>query len=126
MVAATRSARSVANTILSISLSIAGFLMPAVLREPFLSAAAEPQKSRCSLPGDSDCAKVVDDDVVVVRVLAALVLRAVDHAHAGLDAEPLQVLHVGQHDLLEVGRVEQELGGQRLARVIAQHILGLG
>ena len=99
--------------------------MPAVLREPSRAAAAEPQKSRCSLPGDSDCGEVVDDDVVVVRVLAALVLRAVDGAQAGLDAELLQILHVGQHDPLELGRRQQELGVERLALVVAQHV-GLG
>ncbi len=31
--------------------------MPSVLRLPLLSAAFEPQKSRCSLPGDSDWPK---------------------------------------------------------------------
>ena len=32
-----------------------GILDAAVLREPGMSAACEPQNSRCSLPGDSDC-----------------------------------------------------------------------
>jgi hypothetical protein len=32
--------------------------MPMVLRLPGLSAAADPQKSRCSFPGEFDCAKL--------------------------------------------------------------------
>ena len=46
------------------------------LRLPGVSAAAEPQKSRCSLPGDSDWPKPLDDHVEVEVVDAVLVLRA--------------------------------------------------
>ena len=45
-----------------------GVLMPMVLRLPGVSAALEPQKSRCSLPGDSDWPKPVDDHVEVELV----------------------------------------------------------
>ena len=41
------------------SSSTALSLMPARLRAPLVSAALELQKSRCSLPGDRDCRKVV-------------------------------------------------------------------
>ena len=52
--AATSSARLLAKITRSISASTAGFLMPTTFSDPFWSAAAEPQKPRCSLPGDSD------------------------------------------------------------------------
>ncbi len=67
--------------------------------------------------------EAVDDDVVVVAVFTALVLAAVDPAHACLDAELFQVLHIGQHYFLEVGVVEQELRCQRLAFGVASHVL---
>ncbi len=46
--------RSGAKITFSIRASMAGSLMPIRLREPGVSAALEPQYSRCSLPGESD------------------------------------------------------------------------
>ena len=43
---------------------------------------SEPQKSRCSLPGDSDCGHTVDGHVEVEVVDAVLVLRGVHGADA--------------------------------------------
>ncbi len=58
--------------------------MPISLRLPGESAAAEPQKSRCSLPGDSDCGKHRRNHVVVEILAALLVLRRIDRAQVSL------------------------------------------
>ena len=66
-----------------------------------LSAACEPQKPRCSLPGDSDSPHEADDDVEVPLPQPVLVLRGIDGAHGHRHAEPLQRRLVEQHDALE-------------------------
>ena len=58
LVATIKSFLSFAEITLSISLSIAIFFMPIIFLDPLVSAASDPQKSLCSLPGDNDWRKV--------------------------------------------------------------------
>ena len=66
-------------------------------------AAVELQKSRCSLPGESDCAHtatVMSKSKLSVRFWYCAVSTVRTRA---VDAEPLEVLGEGQRDALERG-----------------------
>ncbi len=89
--------------------------MPSVLREPGGPRLAEPQKSRCSLPGESDWPQSSVDHVEIEVAHAVLVLRGVHDAQADADPEPLQRGLVEQHVALGGGVVGEELDGERLA-----------
>ena len=71
------------------------------IRLPSRPAASEPQKSRCSLPGEFDWREIADDDVVVEAVEPPRILGAIDHAEARLNAEPLEIGDHRLHDALE-------------------------
>ena len=84
--------------------------MPTVLRLPLVSAALEPQNSRCSLPGDSDWEKI---SIVMSKSKSSM--RAgtarVDGAHAHVDADLLESLLEGQREALEPRLAQQHFEG---------------
>ena len=82
----------------------------AVLR----SAAAEPQNSRCSLPGERICATAADDDVEIEGLRCGAVYCAESTVRmVTVDAEAFELRLVGKRDAFEQRIVEQELDGQR-------------
>ena len=92
-----------------------GFLMPMVLREPGWSAACEPQNSRCSLPGDSDCPQrsvMISKSKLRSRFwyCASSTMRIDDG-----DADALQRRLVEQRDPLGRRILHQDFDGDRLA-----------
>ena len=89
--------------------------MPARLREPSRLAACEPQKSRCSLPGERDCPHMPGHDIEIERTGSVDVLNIVDDPHRRHDAEAIEGRLVGKKDALVVRAVAEKFDGQRLA-----------
>ena len=113
--AATRSSRSLVKMTRSISASIAGFLMPIRLREPGWSAACEPQKPRCSLPGDSDWPQ----DATMMskshcRSRFSYCAVSTTRTRHG-DAKAFERRLVEQHEALGRRVLDQKFDGKRLA-----------
>ena len=76
--AAISSSRSLAKMMRSISLSIAGFLMPTILREPALSAACEPQSFALLVAGRQRLRPDNDDHVEIPATKPVFILRRID------------------------------------------------
>ena len=94
---------------------MAGLATPEMLKLPGASAEAVPKKTRSPVARRHVGGKAAGEDVIVEALAPRLVLRVVDDADAGVDAEELQVLHIGREDAFEDGALDEEFDAERVS-----------